>query len=92
MNINFTPDALDDLKAIKAYIAEFDERSASNVISRIRQTILMFSQFPLLGRKGLIEGTREFSVVGLPYVIIYNVRSETDIDILKILHERQKYP
>ncbi|MGH1349187.1 MAG: type II toxin-antitoxin system RelE/ParE family toxin [Methyloligellaceae bacterium] len=92
MNINFTPDALDDLRAIKAYIAEFDERSASNVISRIRQTILMFSQFPLLGRKGLIEGTREFSVVGLPYVIIYNIRSETDIDILKILHERQNYP
>ncbi len=92
LKINFTQDAIDDLFSIKAYIAEFDPSIADNVISRIRQTIMMFSQFPMLGRQGIVEDTREFSVVGLPYVIVYKIASETDIDILTIVHDRQMYP
>lgn len=53
---------------------------------------MMFGQFPLLGRAGRVEGTREFSVVGLPYVIVYAIRSESEIDILSVLHTRRLYP
>lgn len=92
MNINFTPQAVNDLLEIQSYITEHDERVATSIIDRIRQTIMMFERFPLLGREGLIEDTREFSVVGLPYVIVYKIASETDIDILTIIHERMEYP
>ena len=92
MNVNFTSLARDDLLAIKNWIAEHDKRSADRVISRIRQTAMMFGQFPLLGRKGQVAGTREFSVTGLPYVIVYRIASETDIDILTVIHERRRYP
>lgn len=92
MNLNFTPQAREDLLAIRAWIAEDDERAAERVLSRIRQTAMMFGQFPLLGRGGRVDGTREFSVVGLPYVIVYRIASETEIDILTILHTSRRYP
>jgi toxin ParE1/3/4 len=92
LNLNFTPQARADLLAIRAWIAEYDKRAAERVISRIRQTVMMFGQFPLLGRQGRVEGTREFSVVGLPYVIVYRIASETDIDILTVLHTSRRYP
>lgn len=81
MIVSVTPQARDDLRAIREWVAEGDVRAADRVVSRIAQTAMMFGQFPLLGRKGLVEGIREFSVVGLPYVIVYAVASETEIDV-----------
>lgn len=92
MNVNFTPQARDDLAAIRDWIAQDDERAADRVVARIVQTAMMFGQFPLLGRSGLVEGTREFSVVGLPYVIVYRIASDTEVDVLTIVHNRRKYP
>lgn len=92
MNVNFTPQARDDLAAIRDWIAQDDERAADRVIARIVQTAMMFGQFPLLGRVGLVEGTREFSVVGLPYLIVYRIESDTEVDVLTIMHTRRKYP
>ncbi len=92
LNVNFTPQARDDLRAIYDWIAIEDEQSADRVISRIRQTVMMFSQFPLLGHVGDVEDTREFKVTGLPYLIVYRLASVTDIDILTVLHSKRKYP
>lgn len=65
MHVSFTPQARDDLIAIRDWIAESDERAADRVVSRLIQTAMMFGQFPMLGRAGQVTGTREFSVVGL---------------------------
>lgn len=77
---------------IRDWIAEDDPRAADNVVARIVQTAMMFGQFPMLGRAGLVEDTREFSVVGLPYLIVYQITSETDVDVLTVMHTRRKYP
>ena len=92
MNVNFTPQAGDDLASIRDWIAEDDERAADRVVARIVQTAMMFGQFPLLGRPGSVEDTREFSVVGLPYLIVYRIASDTELDVLTIIHTRRKYP
>jgi toxin ParE1/3/4 len=92
LNVNFTPQARDDLASIRDWIAEDDERAADRVVARIVQTAMMFGQFPLLGRAGLVENTREFSVVGLPYLIVYRIGSDTDVNVLTIIHTRRKYP
>ena len=92
MNVNFTPQALDDLRGIRAWIAADDELAAERVIARIRQTVLMFEQFPLLGHPGDVPDTREFKVTGLPYLIVYRIESATDLDILTIIHAARKYP
>ncbi len=64
------------MQAIRDWIAEDDRAAADRVVSRIAQTAMMFGPFPLLGHAGQVKGTREFSVVGLPYVIVYAIASE----------------
>ncbi|UDF02999.1 type II toxin-antitoxin system RelE/ParE family toxin [Asticcacaulis sp. AND118] len=71
MNIAFTPEALADLRAIYKTISDDNERAAANVIARIRQTIMIFERFPLLGRPGRVADTREFAIPGLSYTIVY---------------------
>lgn len=92
MNVSLTPQAFDDLVAIREWIARDREDAAERVVSRILQTIEMFGRFPMLGRVGREEGTREFSVVGLPYVIVYGIVSETDIHVLTVVHTSRQYP
>ncbi len=92
MNVGFTPQARDDLASIRNWIAEDNALAAERVVARIVQTAMMFGQFPLLGRAGQVRGTREFSVVGLPYVIVYAIASEREIDVLTVLHTRRRYP
>lgn len=61
-------------------------------LSRIRQTAMLLGQFPLMGRAGHAGGTREFTVTGLPYLIVYQLVTATDLDILTVLHTRRKCP
>jgi toxin ParE1/3/4 len=92
LNVNFTPQARDDLRGIYDWIALDDERAADRVISRIRQTVMIFGQFPLLGHVGEVPDTQEFKVTGLPYLIVYRLASATDIDILAVVHAKRRYP
>ena len=92
MKVSFTPQARDDLAAIREWIALDDQRAADSVIARIVQTAMMFGQFPLLGHAGSVPGTREFSVVGLPYLIVYQAAASGDVDVLTVVHARRKYP
>lgn len=77
MKVEFTPQAAADLRSIRDWIAQDDERAADRVISRIRQTVMMFGQFPKLGHPGDVADTREFKVTGLPYLIVYRIASDT---------------
>jgi len=92
LNVNFTPQAVSDLHNIRNYIAAHSEAAADRVISRIRQAALMFENFPEIGRIGDVEGTREFAIPGLSYIIVYKIASVTDVDVLTILHDRQQWP
>ncbi|WP_040308755.1 type II toxin-antitoxin system RelE/ParE family toxin [Asticcacaulis biprosthecium] len=92
MNIRFTPEARRHLLDIRSYIAKDNENAAGNVMSRIRQTIMIFERFPLLGREGHVPGTREFSIPSMSYTIIYRIASETELQILGVIHQRMQYP
>ena len=49
--INFTPDALEDMKEIKAYITDelCSEQSAINTIEKIMKRIRQLADFPEIG-------------------------------------------
>lgn len=92
MKVEFTPQARDDLAAIRDWLSQIDERVADRTLSRIRQTAMLLGQFPMIGRTGKIAGTREFSVTGLPYIIVYEITTPTDLDVLTVVHTRRQYP
>ncbi|MBB4304052.1 addiction module RelE/StbE family toxin [Rhodobium orientis] len=92
MNISFTADALADLENIHGFISEHDRQSAQNTIARILQSIAMLEQFPLIGRPGRVRSTRELTIPGLPYFAVYRIASETEVDVIGVLHTRMIYP
>ncbi|MCM2473785.1 type II toxin-antitoxin system RelE/ParE family toxin [Rhizobium sp. CG5] len=92
MNVSFTPQAVDDLRSIHSHIAEYDPNTADRIISRIRQAIDILAAFPLLGRQGVVAGSRELAIAGLPYTIVYSATTATHIDILTVIHQRRQYP
>jgi len=92
LNLNLTPRAADDLAAIREYIAEHSPTAADRTVARILQSLAILENFPLIGRPGRIEGTREWSISGLPYVGVYCIADEAEIDIIAIIHTRQQWP
>ena len=92
LNVSFTPRASSNLEAIHQYISDADVGAAERVIARIVQAIIMLERFPMLGRIGRVPGTRELPIVRLPYFAVYRIVSETEINVLAVIHERQKFP
>lgn len=80
-----------DLGSVLEYIAADDAESAQRVAQAIRSASERLEQFPQMGRNGAEKGTRELVVPGLPYVLVYRQRG-TVIQILRLLHSRQKWP
>ena len=48
-------------------------------------------KFPLRGRPGRVNGTRELVISPLPYIVVYRIR-ENFIEIAKVLHGAQRWP
>ena len=92
LNVSFTRQAQADLTQIHSYIANHNPVAAGHVVSRIHQVCQMFEAFPLLGSPWDNENTRKFAIPGLPYVIYYEIISETDLHILTIVHCRKRFP
>lgn len=83
--------AIGDLGSVLEYIAADDAESAQRVAQAIRSASERLDQFPQMGRNGAEMGTRELVVPGQPYVLVYRERGPA-IQILRLLHSRQKWP
>ena len=93
MTVRWTDAAYADLEDIYLYIAEDNPRAAARVVDRIEaHTEQELSQFPLRGRIGRVEGTRELVITDYPnYLVAYEVDGD-DIDVLAVVHGRRRWP
>lgn len=91
MKVRFTARAKQDLIAIQDYIARDVEAAAYRVAQRIRTQVGRLAQHPQLGRPGQIAGTRELSITGTPYFVVYRIERRS-IDVLTIVHARRRWP
>lgn len=67
------------------YIALDNPAAAQGVYWGIVDAARKLPQFPALGRPGRYPETRELSVSGLPYLIVYEVGAEV-VTILAVFH------
>lgn len=74
-----------DLAEIVDYIALDNPSAAEAVFRGITTTAGKLPQFPAMGRPGRHPETREMSVTGLPYVIVYDVGADV-VTILAVFH------
>ena len=77
--------AASDLGAILDYIAEDDPLAAERVYRGIASSAERLPEFPGLGRPGRYPETRELSIAGLPYLIVYEVGNDT-VTLLAVFH------
>jgi toxin ParE1/3/4 len=90
MKIAFDREAIDDLIGIYQWIAQDDSAAARLVIERLLDSIEHLGSFPNMGRSGRDEGTREWPVPRLPYIVVYEVSPEREeLLVLAIFHGAQ---
>jgi plasmid stabilization system protein ParE len=60
------------------------------VITRIRAAAEQLGEFPHIGHLGLVAGTHEWVVKGLPYVIVHELHGQDDeVVVLGVFHGAQ---
>ncbi len=86
----YTLEALTHLAAIHSYIDARNPIAARRVITRIRAAAERLGEFPDIGHRGLVAGTFEWSVEGLPYIIVHELNIEAhEVVVLGIFHGAQ---
>lgn len=85
MKLRFAAAAARDLENIFDYIAFESPAGAERVGRAIVAAGEKLSTFPDMGRPGRLTGTREFSVPGLPYLIVYEADADA-VTILAVFH------
>lgn len=82
--------AREDLGKIVAHIAKRNPPAARRIRTLIEESVLPLAEHPDLFRPGQVAGTREL-VAHPNYIVVYCV-TEAAVEIVNVLHARQRYP
>ena len=91
MIVRFSPSAQADIQSIYDYIAHENPAIAARVVGAIEMATQRLAQFPLSGRMGAVEKTRELVIPRLPYIAVYIVGDE-EVQIIAVFHAAQDVP
>ena len=88
----WSPEAIEDLAALRAYIEQDDKAAALRVALHIVRTVeTLLPNNPEMGRPGRVPGTRELVIPKTPFIVPYRVIGDT-IQILRLFHGRRRWP
>lgn len=90
MKIVWTPEAEHDRAAIWNYLHARNPAAAARVDRLFGDAVARLAEFPLLGRVGQIEGTREL-IPHRRYRLVYEIIDDT-IWILVLIHTARLWP
>jgi addiction module RelE/StbE family toxin len=91
VTVILSPAAENDLAGIYAYYSTRDYEHAERLVRAILLACDGLAEFPLIGKMGKVEGTRERLITRYPYRLVYRIAGET-IEVVRILHQRQQWP
>lgn len=92
MKLTFDDRALADLEGIYHWIAQDSSRAAKAVVERILASTELLTSFPYMGRLGRDEGTREWVVPRLPYIVVYEVHAARgEVIVIAVFHGTQDW-
>ena len=91
MRVRWLRKALLNLDQEADYIAQDNVKAAAKFVLHLRDSALLLSKQPDLGRPGRIPGTRELVISDFPYILPYRVRDNT-VEILRVFHTARKWP
>lgn len=88
MKLRWTPEAAENLESIYSYLCEHHPSFAESTVRILYEAVRALRIFPERGRLGEINGTREFVLPRLPYIVVYRITEQT-IEVLHIYHGAQ---
>jgi len=92
MNIVWSPEAIEDLISLRAYIAAQSPAGARRIVLRILQAVeRVLPDNPHIGRPGRVPGTRELVIPQTPYIVPYRVHRDV-LQILRVYHGARRWP
>jgi toxin ParE1/3/4 len=92
MTLVWSPEAIDDLVALRAYIEQDDPSAAQRVAIHVIQNVeTLLPGNPEMGRPGRVPGTRELVIPRTPFIVPYRLVDNT-IQILRIFHGARRWP
>ena len=92
MKLIFDDRALGDLEGIHKWIAQDSPRAAKAVVDRVFASTDLLASFPYMGRAGHDEGTREWVVPRLPYIVVYEVLEDRgEVIVIAVFHGAQDW-
>ena len=91
MQIIWRRAALNDLEAIREFIAQDNPEAAARVHAAIGAAVDPLADYPNLGRAGRVDGTRALIIADFPYIVAYRV-VENQIRILSVIHTSRQRP
>ena len=92
MKIAWSPEAIEDLVSLRAYIAEDNPAAARRTVQHLIESIeQLLPDNPRIGRAGRVPGTRELVIPKTPYIVPYRLQ-RTTIQILRVYHAARRWP
>lgn len=91
MTITWLDDAINDLHALRHYIAQENPSTTNRVAKRILNAINCLPEQPGMGRHGRVYGTRELIIPGTPFIIPYRIK-QNKIEVLRVFHSAMQWP
>jgi toxin ParE1/3/4 len=83
--------AANQLEDIFDSIAEENPAAAERVVRRIHDAIQRTASMPHAGRIGRVPGSREITISGTPYLVVYRI-IEKSMHVLAVMHGAQEWP
>jgi toxin ParE1/3/4 len=91
MKVSWTETAEAELDAVVTRVAEDTLSGALTMDSRIRDESRRLADFPMSGREGRYDGTRELVIPRYRCVLIYRLQGEV-VEVLRLMHGGQEWP
>lgn len=92
MRLDWSIDAVADLRSVSEFIEQDRDIAVANKVTRrIYQAVQELTVMPNIGRPGRVEGTRELVLAPLPYIVIYELLPDRLL-VLNIVHGAQRWP
>ena len=90
MKLVFDEKALVDLEGIYNWIANDNPTAAKAVVERVFASTEHLATFPQMGHAGRDEGTFEWVVPRLPYIVVYEIQADRDeVIVIAVMHGAQ---
>ena len=89
--LKWTKPAQNDVRDIEEYYFPLNPFAAEKLMDRIYHAPEILKTYPLLGREGRVDGTREWIVTDTHYIIVYRNKGDS-IEILRVIHTARSWP